>query len=206
MKNIIAALLALSLGAAGLPASAQSEQTSYPKAWMQISGAKSGINNFETVFVDNKDDWEKLWKRHSAMPGGKAKAIPNVNFKKERLVAVFLGERYTLGYRVCLTVFVFPDKPDQLYVIYKEIKPESGRMHAQVMVQPFVVRKVSKNIQFAYFEADRHYTYPEQAPKPGKTVESGEYRILPIGNVLERIEKVEGEIGRYRTLLEGRGL
>ncbi len=202
MKKLAAGLVILSLSSAALPAAAQDSQKRYPKAWKQISGLVSGIENFEAAFIENEAAWQSLWKRHAK--GAAKKAMPGVDFKKERLVAVFLGTRRTAGYRVALTVFSFPNKPEEVLVIYKEIKPEPRGFKAEMISHPFVIRKVSKSFKTACFEKDRHYSYPKPL-KPGKA-EVGEVRILPISTVLEKMKRVDGEVRAFRILSEGRGL
>ena len=75
---------------------------------------------------------------------------------------------------------------------------------AQVMTCPYAFVKVSKDVTFAHFEKDRHYSYPQ--PKKLGKAEPGRVSILPTHTLHERIGKAEGRVRAYGALLDSRGL
>ncbi len=51
-------------------------------------GSSSKIQSKELIRVTTREDWEKLWQRHT---GDSKAAPPRVNFDEEMVVAVFFG-------------------------------------------------------------------------------------------------------------------
>lgn len=108
-------------------------QAVYGNGWERLSGQHSGIAVFRAVIVDNPESWQKLWQEHQ----GSLDGLPEVDFSRERVVAVFLGLRHTSGHSVKLDVAA---EKDGLAVSYEIRKPKS--FAAQVMSSPFALVKV----------------------------------------------------------------
>lgn len=219
MKNLLAGLLILSTAAAGVHAQ---DDAASAKQWTRISGIRSAVVVFETAFIEKEADWTALWKRHAQ--GDSTKALPLVNWETEKIVAVFLGQRKTAGHRVSVTTFVFPNKPTEALVVYKEIKPDPNGINAQMMCSPYAFVKVPKKVTVAHFEKDRHYSYPKpemhSKAETGRVgilpthtqyegkgqAEEGRVSILPTFKLHEKMGKAEGTVRAYQALLESRGL
>jgi hypothetical protein len=146
VKTIIA------LSIAAFISSAASAQTT-GRTWDRIAGQQTGVNgkSLQTVVIKSQTEWQALWKEHT---GGADEAAPAVDFTKEMVVGVFLGERRKAGYAVESKVIVIPTAPgdvtfgprgDSLVVFYKEIEPKGdGAASASVVTRPFELRKVKK--------------------------------------------------------------
>jgi NDP-sugar pyrophosphorylase family protein len=77
--------------------------------------------------------------------------IPAINFKKETVIALFLGEKTSGGYAI--TVEQVLDKNNKVSIFYKVTSPKLGDMVASVMTQPFSIIKIRKTAKEIVFES-----------------------------------------------------
>lgn len=114
-----------------------------------LRGNLSSIHSNECVVVRNKDEWQTLWKRHGAVQFPPP-SPPAVNFDKEMVLAVFLGERPSAGYSVEVRAIDWTeasegtDSPGNLAVYAREKRPAEGSIQPQVLVTPFQMLLVPK--------------------------------------------------------------
>lgn len=93
-------------------------------------GDLSQIEDSRDVVVRTAAEWSMLWQQHA----GEGKP-PAVDFTRSIVIAVFLGSRQTAGYAVEITRI---EKEDTgLVVTYREQRPASGAMVAQLLTSPF---------------------------------------------------------------------
>ncbi|MFA6316072.1 MAG: protease complex subunit PrcB family protein [Elusimicrobiota bacterium] len=123
-------------------------------AWETISGQNCGVSKPQMVAAHDTQTLAQLWaKTYGGTP--KALDLPSVDFTKETVVAVFLGEKPTPGFNVDLELQQDPMNPNRLYVLYKEKAPKSGAFMPQVVSRPFVILKVPKAYSEVVFEANQ---------------------------------------------------
>lgn len=143
--------LTILLALAAAPAGAQT--------WQKLSGSRSGVQAAQTVVVRTDAQWRALWSRHAG-----SQEAPAVDFSKEMVVGVFLGQRRRAGYSVELKVVELPgfcdetgSQPASLLVIYAEKKPQGGSVAAEVVTTPYAFLKVPKRpaVQFERQSAAR---------------------------------------------------
>ena len=104
-------------------------------------GHRSGIGGPLQTVTRNQDEWNAIWKRHSSIDRNPPPA-PSIDFDREMVVGVFLGEKSTGGYEVEI---VRAERRDSaLYFYYREKSPAVGAIVTQVMTQPFHLVKVAK--------------------------------------------------------------
>ena len=70
-------------------------------------------------------------------------SIPEIDFSKETVIAVFMGEKTTGGYGVI--VEDVKEEKGKLVVAIKETKPSPGDMIITVITQPFCVVKINSS-------------------------------------------------------------
>lgn len=147
IRAVLAGLILVGSGASGA------------RAWDGFSGLDTGIRCRRFVVVRDQAQWSSLWAEHSA---GAARPAPAVDFSREMVVAVFLGERPSGGTRVELEVLPDPMEPrSRLTVFYKEIRAR-GMAFMQRLVHPFAMRKVPRAAQVR-FEKNGEVGIPEKA-------------------------------------------
>jgi len=67
---------------------------------------------------------------------------PNINFDKEVLIGVFLGQRPTSGYSININKVVIENK--KIYVYANEVCPKKGQIVLMVITYPSIFIKIPK--------------------------------------------------------------
>lgn len=163
-KTTFAAIAALLLSVA---ASAQTVGS-----WDKLEGQRSGIAERRVVAVSDTASWEKVWKEHSADA-----PVPSVDFSKENVVAVFLGETRTAGVKIEIVVQNDMIDANRLNVFYKEVRSASKPFAAQKICRPFAMVKVRKAAVVS-FEPDGRVSIPESVKAPKNPRDDSKVRAL----------------------------
>lgn len=97
-------------------------------------GYQSGVATAAIEVAHNADEWRALWTRHTsnALP---RPPLPEVDWSKEMVVSVALGERSSAGFGVEITQLAL-DK-GVLRVVALEKKPAKDAIVPMVITQPF---------------------------------------------------------------------
>ncbi len=101
-------------------------------------GAQSRIEEPREVAVASAAEWRALWREHEAQ-----RELPDVNFARELVVAVFLGMRPTSGHGVEI-VDAGAGPSGVLVVRYRETRPARGIITAQVITAPFHIAAIGR--------------------------------------------------------------
>ncbi|HBL16548.1 MAG: hypothetical protein A2X36_07970 [Elusimicrobia bacterium GWA2_69_24] len=128
----------LSLLLVALPGSAHAAGSD----WDRIAGSVSGIREQRAVVVTDAGSWAALWQDHSR--AGAAQPLPAVDFAKEVVVAVFLGEKAGGGYTVELQFQPTKAMPADLVVRYAAARSASNKVFITMMTQPYAICKLPK--------------------------------------------------------------
>jgi hypothetical protein len=100
------------------------------------SGARSGMADpLETVVTDAAS-WEELWTSTHAF----GEPVPDVDFRTESVVGVFLGTRPTTGYAV--EILAIESRADALDVSWRETAPGEDCVVLQALTSPYVLVRV----------------------------------------------------------------
>lgn len=95
--------------------------------------SSSGLQQRQRVVVEEPQAWEALWGTLTSRQP-QAPALPSVDFSRERLVVVSMGERPSGGYSIEVEgVFL---SGGTLYVSVLEVSPGSDCMTTTAMTQP----------------------------------------------------------------------
>lgn len=101
--------------------------------------AMSGIDNKEEHIVSDDKQWATLWaKVHSNQS-----PVPNmqaVNFNKEQVLAVFMGQKNSGGYGIEIKRVI--DTGKKIVVVVEEITPPEGAIVTMALTQPFHIVKI----------------------------------------------------------------
>ncbi len=112
-------------------------------------GGQSGLRKPRQIVVRSAAEWEALWKEHAAdrLP---TLPMPPIDFTKETVLGVALGDRPTAGYEVQITRA--DREGDRLVVHTREVTPATDSVQAQVVTSPFdfvVVPRFDGEVVFA---------------------------------------------------------
>jgi len=101
-------------------------------------GISSQIDIARQAAVRSDAEWNMLWSQHAG-----DRARPAVDFNKEMVLAVFLGTRSTAGFSV--EIVSAREEGGALVVSYRESRPPSGSVTAQVLTSPYHLVAVPKH-------------------------------------------------------------
>src|SRR5439155_18946799 len=104
-------------------------------------GFVSGMHEPAQVVIRSRDEWVSVWGRH-VRAQGRPPSAPPVDFSRDMVVGVFMGERGTGGYEIEITRVERADS--QLRVYQRSRDPEPGAMVIQMLTQPDHVLKLRR--------------------------------------------------------------
>ena len=140
------------------------------KPWLE--GQHSGIKQPLAVAIQNPQKWGEIWRRHDA-----SASVPEVDFAKQSVVAVFLGRTATAGVTVTLVVQRDPIDSDRLNVFYRRTAIKKD-FSAQVQCEPYAMVKVPRAAVIDV-EQDGRASIPERGNPPATSKrEDGKVRAL----------------------------
>ena len=114
-------------------------------------GINSGIRESAQVVVRSQNDWAALWSRHMRTQIAPPPP-PAVDFSRDMVVALFLGERPTGGYAIEVTQIERNDAG--LAIRYRTTRPDPAAMPTQALTQPFHLIKLPRVDDSVTFVAD----------------------------------------------------
>lgn len=102
-------------------------------------GSHSGVSDFRTVVVHDAEAFQALWDQHKAASLGGDEVPPEVDWGRETVAGVFLGDQPNACYGVEFDDVVPSPTNDTLVVTWHRVTPGPQQMCAQVVTQPFVL-------------------------------------------------------------------
>lgn len=111
-------------------------------------GFHCGIREPKQVVITDANKWAQLWREahKTVIP---TPQVPQVNFDKNTVIAVFAGQKPTSGYAIQISEVT--QFNGEVVVKFKEISPPKGSIVLQVLTQPFhivVVPKFNAKVEF----------------------------------------------------------
>jgi len=101
-------------------------------------GPTSDIESARQMVIRTPAEWQMVWQAHAPAD----RQLPTVDFAREIVLAVFLGQRPTAGYGVEIVRTI--NANGTLIVDYVETKPAPGAVAAQLITSPFHLVAVPK--------------------------------------------------------------
>lgn len=115
---------------------------------MMAKGNFSGIQEPAQMVVTNATQWAEIWAKHSAQKRP-AEPVPEIDFEKETVLFVALGQKRTGGYAV--EIAEVKRMEGKVEVLVKTRKPKPGGFQLQALTAPFhavAVPKISGAVKF----------------------------------------------------------
>lgn len=123
------------------------ELEKHPPFTVIDQGTQSGLTLAKHLVITSAEDWQELWHVHSNKP------VPKIDFTKEMVIAVFLGEYPTGGYQV--EVHSLEKTTTALQVVLTIHSPAADAARSMALSQPFVMIKtarISLPVQFSLYQ------------------------------------------------------
>lgn len=116
-----------------------------------VQGIQSGISEAQDLIIDNKAAMDSIWAAHYSYLDFSPEP-PEINFDKDIVVGVFLGEKPTTGYWVKLDS-IFIENGEQIVLVSTNDKPSDDVDIVQMATQPFFMAATTKtkhNLKFEF--------------------------------------------------------
>jgi PrcB C-terminal len=107
-------------------------------------GYRSGVRESLQTVARNQAEWDSVWKKHSVETN--PPPPPFIDFKRQIVVAVFLGEKPTGGYDV--EIIRVEQSDGALVIHYREKSPLPGSIAIQALTQPFHIIQMVRDDNF----------------------------------------------------------
>jgi hypothetical protein len=111
-----------------------------------LKGFDSSLTTKEQYVIKNEEGFKKLWQDINAVI-----ELPEVDFSKEMVIAVFMGEKPTGGYGIEVTsVYEYRDK---ITVNVKEKEPGPDEIVTQALTYPYHIvttKSIDKEVVFDF--------------------------------------------------------
>jgi hypothetical protein len=107
-------------------------------AGLEWKGSHGGPRVPTQLVARNDAEWQGLATLFGLRP-----PVPPIDFARQMVVAVGLGERSTGGYAV--TILAAEERAGVLYVRYQEHQPRAGDLVIQVITTPYHVRALPRS-------------------------------------------------------------
>jgi protease stability complex PrcB-like protein len=107
-----------------------------------LRGQRSAIGEPLQIVVRTQAEWDGLWHRHYSGANNPPPS-PRIDFDRDLVIGIFLGQKPTGGYDVEITRVERSDS--SLYVYYGEKSPPPNAMVTQALTQPFDIVRVVKD-------------------------------------------------------------
>jgi hypothetical protein len=138
MRKIVAVILLLMLACAG-PLRRGGRLADGPVAFQTIlAGANSLADTSSVVLVKNESHWEKIW----IQAKGRVDPLPSrptVDFSRQYVIAAFMGERPSSGYRIEISAI---EKKGNILDVYVKKYETPGML--TVITNPFYLARIPR--------------------------------------------------------------
>lgn len=111
-------------------------------------GDQSNVDDAKQVAARTTAEWNTLWRQHSP-----DRDQPRVDFGRDMVLGVFLGSRTTAGFSVEIVSTLV--EQGILVVRFRETRPQSDRIVAQVITSPYHLVAVPRHSGDVKFENQR---------------------------------------------------
>lgn len=99
-----------------------------------VQGSYAGRTGAGEIVVEDEDDLVRVW-RQSSSAEEEDRLPPQVDFRSEVVVALFMGRRNTGGYSIEVEEVIADGR--RVTVIYRERSPGAGEMVTQALTSPY---------------------------------------------------------------------
>ncbi len=134
------------------------EQTNQMKE-LDFETAEKGLYSFhkgkKSYVINNKNEWEKLWVILNIGTGPSdvpLPPLPDIDFEKNTLIAVFMGEFTTGGHTI--EIYKVVENKNNVEVSVNEKSPGKDCILTQAFTQPYHIVKIKKVDKGVIFRVD----------------------------------------------------
>lgn len=110
------------------------------KIKQEWKGSYCGYTESSSLVIKDKDQWREIWAKVYALQLPKPD-LPEINFEKDMIIAVFMGEHGSGGFSIEIKDIFKTDK--EIVVEVEERKPDHGSIVTMALTQPYHIVVIS---------------------------------------------------------------
>jgi len=110
-------------------------------------GVQCAVQESRHAVFQHPDKWASFWEKAMAPYSSRLARVPAVDFEKDMVVGVFMGERKTPNYEIEILSIRTEDRPEAgkvLVVHYREITKMLGVFVPPFAIQPFHLKRIPR--------------------------------------------------------------
>ena len=110
-------------------------------------GVQCGVQDARVAVFRHADKWQAFWEKALAPYSSRLAKVPPVDFGKDMVIGVFLGERSKPNFEIEIRSVRTEDRPEPgkvLEVRYREIRKMQGVFVPPFAIQPFHLKRVPR--------------------------------------------------------------
>jgi hypothetical protein len=107
-------------------------------------GFRSGVHTPLQIAARSQSEWTALWRQHASVDSS-SQQPPAIDFEREIVIGLFLGDKPTGGYDVQISRV--ERNNDALTIYYQEKSPLPGAMVTQAVTQPFHIVRIIGEVE-----------------------------------------------------------
>ena len=110
-------------------------------------GVQCGVTDSRNAVFRHADKWQSFWEKAMAPYSSRLANVPPVDFNKDMVVGVFLGERGRPSFEIEIRSIRAEERPESskvLVVRYREIRKMEGVFIPPFAIQPFHLKRVPR--------------------------------------------------------------
>jgi len=111
-------------------------------------GYHCGYTEPSTLVIQTEDGWKEVWQRVHRLRLPRPE-LPQIDFQKEMIIAVFMGKRSSGGYDI--EIVRITETREEILVDVKEKEPPPGSLRTMALTQPYhivVIRRSPLPVRF----------------------------------------------------------
>ena len=109
------------------------------KEW---KGYNCGYTKATRMILYTEDQWKEIWGKAQVLRLPKPE-LPKIDFEKEMVIAVFMGERSSGGYSIEIIKIIRTEK--EIVVEVEEKEPPSESLRTMALTQPYHIVVIKKS-------------------------------------------------------------
>ena len=110
-------------------------------------GQSSGLTQQKFLTLRSTTEFAEFWRIHTATNPA---PLPNINFQKHMVIAVFMGEQRTGGYAISIEKITELKK--QLQVLVRLVKPKPNTSRIMMITQPHMIVALARSNKSVTFK------------------------------------------------------
>jgi PrcB C-terminal len=105
-------------------------------------GTDSGYQDTNQMVIENSQQWTNCWQQHTSN-AEPPPLVPQVDFTRYSVIAVFFGEKPTGGYSIEI-LSAESNNSESICITVRHCQPKAGDFVTEALTYPYHIIRISK--------------------------------------------------------------